>query len=230
MDEMHKKFGKQLLISLRYNKISSIGIGSMIVFIAMILVAGIAAAVLIQTSNQLESQALKSGSDTKTEVSSDIDVIKVTGQYDTREINGVSYSRFHNMTIMVTPRGASTISLNECIVQISDGTDLLILSYNNTFASTPSSNGVFSTAAVFNLNASEFGIIAVEDHDGSITALAPAINHGDKALITVNLSACYNGLTARTDIEGMVVPEHGSPGIFLFRTPTVTSRTIVKFL
>ena len=134
------------------------------------------------------------------------------------------------MTIMVTPRGASIISLNDCVVQISDGADLLMLSYNNTFATTPSSNAVFSTAAVFNLNASEFGIIAVADHDGSISALAPSINHGDKALITVNLSACYNGLAARTDIEGMVVPEHGSPGIFFFRTPTITTRTIVKFL
>ncbi|MCK4365685.1 MAG: hypothetical protein KAW45_06515 [Thermoplasmatales archaeon] len=227
---MHKKFRKQLLINLKYNKVSSIGIGSMIVFIAMILVAGIAAAVLIQTSSQLEAQAIKSGRDTKNEVSSDIDVLKVTGQYGTREINGVNYSRFHNMTIMVTPRGASIINLNNCVVQISDGTDLLMLSYNNTFATTPTSNGVFSTAAVFNLNASEFGIIAVEDHDGSISASAPSINHGDKALITVNLSACYNGLAARTDIKGMVVPEHGSPGIFLFRTPTITTRTIVTFL
>lgn len=230
MDEMHNTFRKQLLTKIKHNKLSSMGIGAMIIFIAMVLVAGIAATVLLQTTNQLETQALRSGHDTRTEISSDIDVIKITGQYGTREINGVNYSRFHNMTIMVTPRSASTINLDECVVQISDGTEMLILSYNNTFASAPSSSGVFSTATVFNLNASEFGIIVVEDRDGSITAASPSINHGDKALITVNLSACYNGLVARTDIKGMVIPEHGSPGIFLFRTPTITLRTVVNFM
>ena len=228
---MHKKFRKQyMLIKLNHNKVSSIGIGSVIVFIAMVLVAGIAAAVFIQTSNQLEAQALVTGRDTKTEISSDLHVYKITGQYTTRVIKSVSYSRYHNMTIMVTPLAGSEIDLGETILQISNGTDLLILTYNNTFAALPSSNGVFSTTAVFNLNASEFGIIAVEDGDGSISATAPSINHGDKALLTVNLSACFNGLAARTDIEGMVIPEHGSPGVFLFRTPIITTRTIVKSL
>jgi archaellin len=157
-------------------------------------------------------------------------VYKITGQYGSRVIKSVSYSRYHNMAIMVTPLAGSEIDLGETILQISNGTGLLILTYNNTLAALPSSNGVFSTAAVFNLNASEFGIITVEEGDGSISATSPSINHGDKVLLTVNLSACFNGLAARTDIEGMVIPEHGSPGVFLFRTPIITTRTIAKFL
>jgi flagellin FlaB len=49
---------------LRRKDVGSIGIGAMIVFIAMVLVAGIAASVLIQTSNRLEMQAMKTGQDT----------------------------------------------------------------------------------------------------------------------------------------------------------------------
>jgi len=227
---MTNKLKKRLIIAFKHNNISSIGIGGMIVFIAMVLVAGIAASTLIQTSSQLESQAMITGRQTKTEVSSDLDVLKVSGQYGTREISGTNYSRFHNMTILVTPRAASVINLDEVVVQISDGTNLVILSWNSKFSSSPSGSGVFSTADVFDLNASEFGIIVVEDGDGSCTLGSPSINHGDKAIITVNLSACFSGLTPRTDINGLVLPEHGSPGIFLFRTPATTSKTVIRFL
>ena len=49
---------------LKRNDVGAIGIGAMIVFIAMVLVAGIAASVLVQTANRLETQAMETGAET----------------------------------------------------------------------------------------------------------------------------------------------------------------------
>ena len=67
----------------------SIGIGAMIVFIAMVLVAGIAASVLIQTSTNLETQAMATGSQTTDEVSTGIAVYGVLG-YTNSSVEDIS--------------------------------------------------------------------------------------------------------------------------------------------
>jgi len=46
---------RNIFETIKRKDIGSIGIGAMIVFIAMVLVAGIAASVLIQTSTKLET-------------------------------------------------------------------------------------------------------------------------------------------------------------------------------
>jgi archaellin len=55
------------------------------------------------------------------------------------------------------------------------------------------------------------------------------INRGDKACITVNLSACFNRLDSRADVRGMVIPELGAPTVIFFRTPATNSDIVVDF-
>jgi len=211
---------------------ASIGIGAMVVFIAMVLVASIAASVLIQTSNSLETQAMSSGQETRDEVSSGIGVYQIIGQYGTRNISGSSVSAFHNVTIIVTSRsGGSEVDLGEVVVTISNGSKQCVVSWDNSkFASSPSSSGIFSTSGLYDLGATSFGVIVIEDADGSCTSDAPGINEGDKIALTFNMSASFNGIVFRDDIRGMVLPECGSPGVFLFRTPASTSRTVVELM
>ncbi len=51
------------------DNLGSIGIGAMIVFIALILVAAVASAVIIQTGEKLQQNAQQTGSDTQREIS-----------------------------------------------------------------------------------------------------------------------------------------------------------------
>ena len=59
------------------NDWGSIGIGAMIVFIALILVAAVASAVIIQTGEKLQQNAQQSGSDTQQEISGKISIVTV---------------------------------------------------------------------------------------------------------------------------------------------------------
>ena len=67
------------------NDFGAIGIGAMIVFIALILVAAVASAVIIQTGEKLQQNAQQSGSDTQREISGKISintvVVYTTAQY-----------------------------------------------------------------------------------------------------------------------------------------------------
>jgi archaeal flagellin FlaB len=228
---MQKNTAFSRLFAFKSNSKASIGIGAMIVFIATVLVAGIAASVLIQTSNQLETQAMRAGQDTCDEVSSGIGVVKIVGQYGNRNVSGTYYNRFHNMSIMITSRsGGSGVNLDQVVVKMSNGSKLCLLSWDTSFALAPSASGLFSTANMFDIGADDFGIIVIEDADGSCTASNPVINKGDKVVLTVNLSACFGGLASREDLEGMVIPEMGSPGVFLFRTPGTNNKTLVDLM
>ena len=57
------------------NDWGSIGIGAMIVFIALILVAAVASAVIIQTGEKLQQNAQQTGSDTQDEIGGKVSII-----------------------------------------------------------------------------------------------------------------------------------------------------------
>jgi flagellin FlaB len=214
---------------LKAHDVGDMGIGAMIVFIAMVLVAGIAASVLVQTANKLEIQAMTTGSQTTEEVATGLAVIDIEGKTENYIVK--------NMTITVKARaGSGDIDLSQTVIEISDGTTKVLLSWNSTAlwnsnTTLDADGNVFNTGA-WNETNEEFGFIVLNDADGSFTTSTPVLNRGDIVMLSISCTSCFTssgGLDPRDDIWGMVIPEEGSQGIFAFTVPASLSETVYDF-
>ena len=219
----------KIIRKLKADDIGDMGIGAMIVFIAMVLVAGIAASVLIQTANRLEIQAMQTGQETIGEVSTGLGVVTITGY---KGVENLSL-----MTIAVQPRsGSFSIDLGQTYIELSDSDKKVILTYESAeFHDTDEINGdMFTTGFYDGLGATTFGIIVLEDADGSLAAATPVINKGDQVVLTINLDLVFTadplGLPTRTEVWGMIQPEEGAPGVFAFTTPASYASDLVYHL
>ena len=202
------------------------GIGTMIIFIAMVLVAGIAASVLIQTSARLQSQAMTTGQETTAEVATGLSVEAVHGY--AADSADIKY-----LAVEVRPRqGSAEIDLSEALITLSNSSAQLVLTYNlAVFTAQADIDGdLFAAASYDGLDANEFGIIVCEDADGSCENVTPVINRGDKVILTINAGDAdgFNTIAERTDIIGNVIPEEGSPGIIAFRTPSSYTENVME--
>jgi len=204
---------------LKEDDLGDMGIGAMIVFIAMVLVAGIAASVLIQTANKLEIQAMVTGQETTREVSTGLAVVDIEGQNTGGLIS--------EMTITVRARaGSGDIDLGQTVLELTDGSVKTLLTYSPTarqFNLSIDEDGSIFNTGFWNMTNEQFGILVLQDEDSSLTASNPVINSGDLVMLTINTDLCFlatGGLDPRDDIWGLVSPEQGAPGIFAFRVPS----------
>ena len=217
---------KKFIKILKTQDLGDMGIGAMIVFIAMVLVAGIAASVLVQTANKLEIQAMTTGQQTTAEVATGLAVVDIEGKADT------GHTKIMNLTVTVKARaGSGDIDLAQTVVELTDGNTKVLLSYNKdalwNFNHSVDSNGNIFATGFWNQTNEEFGILVLQDSIGSsITSSTPVIKRGDLVMLTISTASCFGGLDPRDDILGMVMPEDGSPGIFAFRVPASLSDTV----
>ncbi|WP_424002058.1 archaellin/type IV pilin N-terminal domain-containing protein [Haloarcula salina] len=89
-----------------------VGIGTLIVFIAMVLVAAIAAGVLINTAGFLQSSAEATGQQSSDSTTSRIQVVSMTGSHFTAD----SEVGVVNITVKKGP-GASNVDLHKTTIQ-----------------------------------------------------------------------------------------------------------------
>ena len=210
----------------------AIGIGAMIVFIAMVLVAGIAASVFIQSANTIQLQAMSTGQQTQQEVSSGIDVFDLEGKINVT--NGTKYDLKYLVIGVQTRPGSPEIDLNETYVILSNGDTEALLRYGGYDTSLNIYVGLSSTTGdIFellnatnwnNVDRETYGIAVMQDADGSLKETKPVLNRGDKAILFVRCGAENDGtfgaeIPERTVVFGQVVPEVGSPGVIQFTTP-----------
>ena len=205
-----------------------VGIGTLIIFIAMVLIAAVAASVLIQTSENLQQRAMAVGKQTTRDVSSGIKVVGMTGY------TNAAKTKIEYLAISVQPRaGSYDIDLNATNLYIQyDKQTVVSLDYSDgdVVMGSVNSSGVFHTLNHTNLSATDFGVIALRDSDSSITSTY-GMSTKDLAVIIINITAILpdtSGLATGEELTGNIIPEIGATGTFLITAPNSYPHRIVE--
>ena len=149
------------------NDRGQVGIGTLIVFIAMVLVAAIAAGVLINTAGFLQSQAEATGQESTDLVSERIDVTSTVGIVE-------SDSNPENLTAIrvsvAGAAGADQIDLTKTTIQAVGPNGQANLVFNNT------ASGGSTVSAATEIQDGNFG---VQDSTGSFVSAENAVLNSD---------------------------------------------------
>jgi len=148
-----------------------VGIGTLIVFIAMVLVAAIAAGVLINTAGFLQSGAEETGQQSSDQVTNRLDAINTVGTNIDSSADTVDQVE---ITVKRAP-GAGNIDLGQVIMQVVHSSG----SYDLTQATTADSD--------------EFSISTVQENEGdtSISDSQVLNDPADRATITIDIDDVF---------------------------------------
>jgi flagellin FlaB len=111
--------------SILINDTADVGIGTLIIFIAMVLVAAVAAAVLIQTSGILQQKAQQTGKEAATEVTSNVNIVSIIGNIGTSQ-------KIDNFTIAIQlSAGGQNIDFQSVVMKYIDNQTSDTMNYAN---------------------------------------------------------------------------------------------------
>ena len=161
-----------------------VGIGTLIVFIAMVLVAAIAAGVLINTAGFLQTKSEATGEEATAQVSNRVTVVSASGNVATDEqIDTV------NVTVM-RAAGAENINLSEATVQWIGPDNANTLIYNSS--DTGTINGATATEFTTDLvKGGQNKVLASQDTriniviDAAEVTSTNGLGEGEQAQLTI---------------------------------------------
>ena len=176
------------------NKKAEMGVGTLIIFIALLLVAAVAAGVLIQTAGSLQQRALSTGTQATGQIATSAVALEVSGTDGTNDLENLEM-------IMKLAPGSEPISLEAVTLTLSTA--------NSTQTFTYSGNETFDSET--------FGVSYLQQ---GTNGQAGVIVRGD--VINVQMEserALVEGETVRISF----IPQIGTPTVVLFSLPDVIS-------
>jgi len=214
----------------------AIGIGTLIVFIAMVLVAAVAAGVIIGTAGYLEQKAQAAGRQTTQEVASGLKVINIYGYTNATPPSKGTITR---MAIFISPNsGSEGIDLSNVKIVLSDGVKLVVYNYSgilyhgvidDLFNGTAIDSRIWNNAS---LTETSFGIAVIHDGASQMDINHPNLEWGDMValLIKTTIFKADNGepgIGPATKMVGKVIPEVGAAGVIDFTTPATYNHNVM---
>jgi len=161
-----------------------VGIGTLIVFIAMVLVAAIAAGVLINTAGFLQSSAEETGQQSSDQVTNRLEVVNAVG---TQIDSGSNTIALVELTVRKAP-GAGNIDLGSTTLQMVHSSG----SYDLTHGL---DDGDLSDAP----NSTHFNTSTIQDDDTSISTSQVLNDPSDRATIYVDADDIIGGNNDETN-------------------------------
>jgi flagellin FlaB len=185
--------------SWKKDKHGDMGVGTMIIFIAMVLVAAVAASVLISTANKVREQAQNTGDQAINNVASGFVVQDVTGTVDP------TFATMTDLTIqMRLQAGSPNMNMDLVSIQFVSGTSNQMLSFvaGSTAAAGGAVAGTSYSANTTNTNAWSTGNHVVQQGD----------------MITVTITGLTLSYSAAATVK--IVPAYGTSTLISFVTPS----------
>ena len=185
-------------------KKAEMGVGTLIIFIAMLLVAAVAAGVLLQTAGSLQQKALSTGQQSKAEISTNARVIEVSA------VDASSDSTVENFSMqMKLSPGSDPIKLAEVTLTFNTDSSTVTLTYAN---STDPQTGFATNGTTGNY---------------TVEYLINGSNHIDGDLVRGDVIRAYWAAASPVGEDEHLrinfIPKIGAPTLVEFNTPDVMS-------
>jgi flagellin-like protein len=179
-----------------------VGIGTLIIFIALVLVAAVAAGVLVNTSGELQSRASDTGDDAQAQVSNQIDVVSATG------VDSDTSGGLETITLVVKKSpGSDPIDLSEATIEYTSDGASKTLNYAPGGAS-----------------ASEFGTSGVDGNSDTVLN-----TNGQRVEVTIDVAAIEGSdLSEGASPELQIVDQSGASTVYGVNVPDVLTGTYVE--
>ena len=193
------------------NDRGQVGIGTLIVFIAMVLVAAIAAGVLINTAGFLQTKSEQTGEESSAQVSNRVQVVSGFGSVANEEVDYI------NLTVM-RGSGSDDINLSSATIEWIGPNDAKTLTSGEKSEAIVKKDGSGAGEAAHAL----FTVDKIKDPDGSV----PVLNtQDDRFKVIMNTTAISDSrLSEGQEVKLKLTTQYGAVTIYRANVPQSLSQ------
>ncbi len=212
------------------NKEGDMGIGTMILFIAMVLVAAVAAALLISTAGDLNQQAQETGRLAQQEISSGFQVVEVFGldcaASGTPGTPGTADDDIDDLFLKVKLNaGSQKVDMTNVVIEVT-GRDF---ERSLTFTDWVDDADQEASSTTFTVEKQDYSSGKITDPDGLYDdtdgANVPIISQGTLLLVHIAVDEIDTAADGTNDLEPQetvtvkIIPKHGTPTVEVINIP-----------